>query len=434
MSTLLQITTYGMKGLENEFTLDFCNLTIDKGFSKINKIKGIFGLNGAGKTSFISSVLYYKSIVTRPYFLTQTETIRLFDKLINKRRKEFYFSITFMYDERTALKHTIIVKKSNVTNDYVIEFEKLSLLSGRTLNESEKLIYKKENKSYVFNFDNEFKYKDLFASNLDNSTILSVFINECLSKKKSSYVNHPDQTDKYMVSIFSDIFMLNAFIEEGDKHNLVYFNVESLSKLFAKCLTNTLRIDENQNINIDDDIVPKKDIEKYKQDNMALEKFIKIFKPELKSIKLELSEDRDKYHIKRNFVYKYYTIESEYESSGIKQLVKLFSYFKKCAEGQIVFIDEVDVNINSIYFKKLISYFVNYGKGQFIFTTHNVDVMDELKHEKKSIVFMGDDNSTYTRVSHGNNSPRQEFLGGYIPNVTTNIEGFDFINIFEGEM
>ena len=176
-------------------------------------------------------------------------------------------------------------------------------------------------------------------------------------------------------------------------------------------------------------IISKSSYEEYARDNKKLERFIKVFKPELKEIELEKSEDKDTYHVKRLFKY----VEYEFESSGIKQLVKLFTYLSKCANGGVVFIDEIDVNINAVYFEKLISFFRKYGKGQLVFTTHNIEAMNALKGQSKSILVLGEDNKIDVWVGKGNKSPINDYFGGFFPHSPMNVEDFDFVNIFLGE-
>ena len=184
---------------------------------------------------------------------------------------------------------------------------------------------------------------------------------------------------------------------------------------------------------IGETIVPKRFYEQYISNNKKLEKFIKLFKPEVKEIALDPVEDGDLYHVRRLFKYNGYSVEYEFESSGIKQLVKLFTYLIKCARGSIVFIDEIDTNINTVYFEKLISFFKNYGNGQLIFTTHNTEAMNALKGQSRSILVLGDDNMIDTWVGKGNKSPIRDYIDGFFPHSPMNVEDFDFVNIFLGE-
>ena len=91
------------------------------------------------------------------------------------------------------------------------------------------------------------------------------------------------------------------------------------------------------------------------------------------------------------------------------------------------------ININTVYFGKLVSFFKNYGKGQLIFTTHNVEAMNVLKGQCRSILALGENNNMDVWVGKGNKSPIRDYMDGFFPNSPMNIEDFDFVNIFFGE-
>ena len=48
-------------------------------------------------------------------------------------------------------------------------------------------------------------------------------------------------------------------------------------------------------------------------------------------------------------VYDSYKIHAEYESTGIKKLLRLFAYLNEMVRGGIVFIDEFDSNLHDVY-------------------------------------------------------------------------------------
>lgn len=72
-------------------------------------------------------------------------------------------------------------------------------------------------------------------------------------------------------------------------------------------------------------------------------------------------------------VYDSYKIHAEFESTGIKKLIKLFVYVREMVRGGIVFIDEFDSNLHDVYLCALLEYLMEYGEGQLCFTTHNVE-------------------------------------------------------------
>ena len=49
------------------------------------------------------------------------------------------------------------------------------------------------------------------------------------------------------------------------------------------------------------------------------------------------------------FNYGNYKVNKEFESTGIKKLVRLYSAFKAANNYGIAFVDEMDSNINDIY-------------------------------------------------------------------------------------
>ena len=130
-------------------------------------------------------------------------------------------------------------------------------------------------------------------------------------------------------------------------------------------------------------------------------------------------------------VYKSYSVDAEFESTGIKKLIKLFGYLKMMAEGGIVFIDEFDSNLHDVYLCALLEYLMDYGEGQLCFTTHNVGPMDILKSHKKSIDFLSVDHKIYPWIKNGNYSPSNLYRNGMIEGSPFNVESIDFIGIFD---
>lgn len=436
MDKILQIKTSGMKNLSNEITIDFANLTIEKGVNKINNVKGIFGFNGSGKTALMTSVDYYIKIVTDAKFLLQNDTIKKLDQLLNFQTKCFKFSIIFEYKNNIVLKHSIEIAKNQLSGSYIIKNETISLSAGRTLNDVFKPLVKKDD-SGVFVMPDERVVKDSlsFLQNIDlsySSIVVKVIERIVESNKKEKNYNY-SVAENIFTTLFFNIKNMDVYLSDSDVHNNFLIDKDVLEVL----LSNLEALKEKKDNWIDlystETVIPKEMYESYAKDNKKLEKFIKVFKPELKEIELQKSEDKNLYHVRRLFKYEKYNVEYEFESSGIKQLVKLFTYLSKCANGGIIFIDEIDVNINAVYFEKLISFFKNFGNGQLIFTTHNIEAMNALKNQSKSILVLGEDNKIDVWVGKGNKSPISDYVGGFFPHSPMNVEDFDFVNIFLGE-
>ena len=433
MNKILQISTYGIKNLENQITFDFANQTIKNGVQKINNVKGIFGYNGAGKSAFITSIDYYNKIVSNPNYLLQNDTIDRLTKLVNYIRKAFYISIIFEFEKDVVIKHEIKIVKDDVLSDFQIGKESISLSTGRTLNDKFKpIIEKRETGLFI---DEKIKNGsktdyDCSLNDLKYKTIIQYMIEKIIEDHKLETSINFSLLETIILSLISSINNILVYMQDSDIHNNYKISNEILNNLIYRFEKMSVGLNE---VYTNDSVVLKSEFEQYEKENKKLERFIKYFKPDLKEIKLIPSEDREFYFVRKLFVYDDYRVEFEFESSGIKQLVKLYSYLEKCAKGKTVFIDEIDTNLNAVYFEKLISFFKNYGKGQLIFTTHNIEAMKALKNQSRSIVVLGVNNKLDTWVGKGNKSPVNDYINGEFPNSPMNIEDFDFINIFLGE-
>lgn len=436
MKKLLQFSTYGIKNIDKMITLDFANQTIEKGIQKINNVKGIFGYNGAGKSAIITSVDFYNKIVCNSNYLVQNNTKDNLSKLVNYTRNEFYFSVLFEYDRGIVIKHTIKLIKGEVISDFVISEESISFSMGRTLNGKFKsIIEKRGNEVYIEEKIKNASHRnyDFSLNDLKYSSIVQNMMQQIIDYDKENNSNEFSVLEKIVLSLYSSVNNILVYMQETDIHSNYKIDNSILKELISKVEKIKDDLTDFTEIYTSDIIVAKNEFEKYEKENKKLERFIKFFKPDLKEIKLIPSENRNVYNVRKIFIYDDYRVEFEFESSGIKQLVKLYSYLEKCAKGRIVFIDEIDTNINAIYFEKLVTFFKNYGKGQLVFTTHNIEAMKALKSQSRSIVVLGVDNKLDTWVSKGNKSPINDYINGDFPNSPMNIEDFDFINIFMGD-
>ena len=128
--------------------------------------------------------------------------------------------------------------------------------------------------------------------------------------------------------------------------------------------------------------------------------------------------------------YKNYSVNKEFESTGIKKLVRMFDSLQNADAGGISFIDEMDSNLNDVYLCKLVEYFMYYGKGQLCFTTHNLDPMSVLKNNRNSIDFLTSENEVISWKITGNAAPDRYYRNGMIEHIPFNIEAEDFIGVF----
>ena len=84
--------------------------------------------------------------------------------------------------------------------------------------------------------------------------------------------------------------------------------------------------------------------------------------PDALKCEIEKKENKDFFSCDLIMVYDSYKIHAEFESTGIKKLIRLFGFLKEMVQGGIVFIDELDSNLHDVYLCALLEYLMEYGE------------------------------------------------------------------------
>lgn len=442
---VLQITTRGIKNINKDLTIPFSNLVVSDGIKNINSVRGIYGYNGAGKSAFITSIeLYRRLMIDRNYLLNDFNQRKL-TKLLNFSINEFYFESIFFDDkgDNKIYKHSLLLSYDELERRYYISKEYFGSLEGRSLNDKEysaiftadeklKLlpnVDKMVGKFYVENF-NKFH-----GSTSINSLFLRMLVSVTAGTKNGDFdLGKIDD----LLQLFIFVMSLHVYLLNEDRHEPKAFDASKIFDLVKKVkddeekLLKSLQLMEGGNEF--EDLVSKDQVSKYEKEAKRQEEFIKIFKPELNRIELTKKVDGNVIHCRKVFDYgKGVKVDLEYESSGIKHLLQLHRYLQNYIVGQIVFIDEMDVNINSVYLCKLIDFLINEGKGQLCFTSHNLEPMNSLKNSKAGICAIGYERNIDIWTKLGNKSPINEYMKGDFEHSPFNVEAFDFYAAFELE-
>ena len=433
---IVKIETCGMKGISKPVSIEFENQTITSSVFDNESIKAIYGPNGSGKTSLIMSVDVYKNIcLDSSYLYSNSATL---NKLINKKTRQFVFTVYFESEGKKAFCHSITVDASSAKP--FIKSESLGVITGRTINEDIKTVVKVENGKLVFYGDTRKEGHDRFDKVIKNAvnklseyrsiiTLMTdrVFYSDTTSIEGKLTDNCVLNTMLRTYLFVNDIVVYLADIDrqkEKTWDSLSEFVSEPQIKLYEKNEPPKLFVMSSSTI------VPKNHYKWYERQIERTAKFIKLFKPELNNITIIKVSYGDSYHCRLEMVYDDYSIDYEYESAGIKNLVKMFMCLDHTGRGGISFIDEMDVNINEVYLEKLLSYFVKYGKGQLCITIHNTAPMKTLKNSKHSIDFISNSQGVVSWIRNGAKNPTIDFKDGMIPGIPFNVNDFDFINVF----
>ena len=95
---IIRFTTKGIKNIDKLTSVNFYNNSVSKGKTidlEKKNLKGIFGINGAGKSAYVLAVDIYNSITTKSDYLVQDFNKSLLNELINKATKELFLENVF---------------------------------------------------------------------------------------------------------------------------------------------------------------------------------------------------------------------------------------------------------------------------------------------------------------------------------------------------
>lgn len=445
---LIRYAVKGIKTVDDWATMLFYNKTITKNFDirKYN-VKGLYGMNGAGKSGIVTSVRILKGILMDDNYLSNPLVQKHLDELVNKKLEKIDFDVDYLFilEEKPLLfNYKLSIGKDKVGR-YSVIWEELTVKKATSHNAAATVVFRIENGNLVSLYlDDDKKVlliertKNLLSSASFASVLflkIDLYMHEIMNEQwvldmlslllfgQSLFV-YLDIKDDHMNYVINNIFKHMDDLENEE-------NLESLIHYRARLENMHPFILSERSMSI-----KKKDYEMFEKKVQQLTLFIQIFKDDLRGIEIDRREDRDTFICNLILNYDDYSINAEFESTGIKKLIKLFTYFQKMVEGNIVFIDELDSNLHDVYLCALLEYLMTYGDGQLCFTTHNIGPMDILKKNKKSIDFLSVDHKIYSWTSSGNYSPSKLYRHGMIDGSPFNVDSIDFISALgagEGE-
>ena len=432
---LSEVKINGCKSINKEITLKFSNVTVKPNFDpKRCNVKAIYGPNGAGKSAIITTMLIYQRLINDESGL-QDKSFKKFvydsiNKSLNKLSMEFVFVAYNKDNHKTfkVVKHNIVLSARQNEN-VVIESEEVSYLVGNSIGSGKFNTAFKTQNGEALGTDS-LNYKDAVdkaTMNLvDKQSIVS--LTESILFKVGENVFDDNLTSLVLIKLAALSIVVE--IEASDMHTDYISN-----KLLYESVKNSTK-EINFEMMIDDifvlnssksDVVEKKMIDEYKALVKRMETFIKVFKPELKSIDLDIKENGDKYFCDKIMNYgDGVRFNVELESTGIKKLIRIYNALYSASNGKIVFIDEFDANLHDVYFSKLVEFMRDYSTGQICFTTHNLEPIDVLKSNDFSLDFLSDNSMIHSWKKDGNKSPSSMYFNGLIPYSPFNINSFDF--------
>lgn len=449
---LIKYAVRGIKSIDQWAELSFYKNSFSREFDiKGYNVKGIYGANGAGKTAIISSVQILKNLIQNASYLSESYVQSELQEMINKTLETLEISVDYLspINNQMLLYRYQIVLKKNKENKYSIAGESLSCRSALSHGEKMVIVFSVENGSIASLREGE----GIRERIVDNTRNLLTYASFCPTYFRTLFLNHPEDDNTknpqwFLNQLTIDCAILNVFggalvvsTDLADSHvdhyiydKLIFQNEESNSdEKLKQMLVYISQIKNNPNYMMSPgNITVLRDrYHEFEEEVRQLLRFIRVFKSDIQDIEIDRREDKETFICRLVMVYEGYRVHAEFESTGIKKLIRLFSSFKNMVNGGIVFIDELDSNLHDVYLCALLEYLMEYGEGQLCFTTHNIGPMDVLKKNKKSIDFLSVDHKIYSWTTSGNYSPSKLYRNGMIEGSPFNVDSIDFIGVFE---
>ena len=443
---LVHYSVKGIKTIDQLVSLSFYKKTfLNNPDTQNYNVKGIYGINGSGKSGIITSVDIFKNLLINPEYLNNPIVQKNLNEMINKKTEELLIEAQYIVQLKSRLiffKYGISLTREQ-TGKYVISHEELSSKNATSKTDSMEPIFEVVNGEIVFiKEEKNTKLIDVFLKKtinlLSTTSMCALFYEKCID-----YVKKNKSGGQSLFDSLTILFLLgrkiHVYLDEADDHTnyLLYDsfghldNNSSLDYFVQQVVQ--MNIDQLNIISVSNNVVPKESYGRFEKIVGKLCKFLQIFKYDLLGIEIDKKVDHDVYVCNLIMVYDSFKIHAEFESTGIKKLIRLYAYLKEMAQGGIVFIDEFDSNLHDVYLCALLEYLMEYGEGQLCFTTHNVGPMDILRRNKKSIDFLSADHKIYSWTTNGNYSPSKLYRNGMIEGSPFNVDSIDFIGVFSPE-
>ncbi|MGN0333721.1 MAG: ATP/GTP-binding protein [Lachnospiraceae bacterium] len=446
---LLNYSVKGIKTLDQFVTLSFYKKTISKDpDTQEYNIKGIYGMNGSGKSGIITSVKILRNLLIDPGYLNNPIAQKNLDAIINKKTEELFIEAEYMVEVAEGLvlfRYSVTLSK-DVTGKYVISYERLATKKATSKSESMEIVFEVSGGEIMSIYERK-EQDELSTSVLKKTMNLLTTASICAlfyEKFLIPAINDDKEQVNFLWACICILYFfgkkLHVYLDQSDDHreyvtrnSLECYDDSEKNKVEINSLINSFLEMDNDCLNVITDagnIVSKGMYKHFEKTIHKLYEFLHIFKSDLQDIKIDRKENRDFWICDLVMIYESYSIHAEFESTGIKKLIRLFAYLNEMVRGGIVFIDEFDSNLHDVYLCALLEYLMEYGEGQLCFTTHNVGPMDILKQHKKSIDFLSEDHKIYPWIKSGNYSPSNLYRNGMIEGSPFNVDSIDFIGVF----
>ena len=209
---LVNYSVKGIKTLDKLVSLSFYKKIISKNTdTQEYNVKGIYGMNGSGKSGIVTSVDILRNILINPEYLNNPIVQKNLDAIINKRLGELFIAADFIAKFGDALiyfRYKLTLSKNKI-GKYIISYEQLSSKRATSKVDVMETIFEVvagEVRSILEKGDKMFSEMiwHRTVNLLENTSMCALFYEKIL-------VSEADKNRQYRTPVFSSLIALFVF-------------------------------------------------------------------------------------------------------------------------------------------------------------------------------------------------------------------------------
>ncbi len=387
---LLAIEIMNLKNVKNG-KIDFLNSNIKKNLKlQLGDVLGIYGQNGSGKTAIIEALGVLKLILIGMPLEDELKNLITYGENDIKLIFKFYIEIK---NKRYVIKYKVVIKESK-DEGIRIQEEKIEY----SVNENDEWSKNKILIGVPFNTTNSEKNFENFKDIFIKDSFLDILVNQEVSRKlklssifsKEAKKNLKKDTDLFNIVAALEYYgKLNLFVVSNKDIGMITLNLLLPLKIknIDSCGEFPIQIDKNENITVNEIIYPivKNSIE---QINTVLKRIIPDFQLKIEEQKKEfLANGSINIIAGVHSIIDGKEISLRYESEGIKRIISILGVLIAAYNQPSVClaIDELDSGIFEYLLGEILEILSTEIKGQLIFTSHNLRILEKI--DKNKVVF-----------------------------------------------
>lgn len=423
-SSIVRIEKIELKNFKNveKGVITFNDSWKKENYEPKSEIIGIYGQNGSGKTALVDACAFLKLI------------------LEGRELPDDAYNYINLFKDSATLKFDIYIDAIKEKYDVTYEFTLKKLKNKKVKISNEILSYSKKEKEWstkvkIIEYDCENKlvlrpqkrYQELIKNNKDNLVNLKVAQELSLAKNTSFIFNN------YSKNLFAksfnskDYIKIINFLEYFAICNLFVINNRNTGVININSLMPfSFRIEKDSqitagNIGIALGGLTLIDKSKFEIVNKIIKQMNIVLKYIVPGMKIELYNYGEQHDEKGNRVVKVELLSIkgnlklpiQYESEGIKKIISILSALISMYNNPSVclVVDELDSGIYEFLLGEILKVIELGGKGQLIFTSHNLRPLEVLN--KNSLYFTTTNaNNRYIkfRNAKNNNNLRTSYI------------------------